>query len=61
VTFRVEAIEQTSYATHRFARHQQTWYRRFPDVRWFDAGDEQLTERVSNAVQSLLDDGAHSD
>ncbi len=49
-----EAIEQTSYATHRFARHQQTWYRRFEGVQWFDAGDEGLVEQVAGAVAALL-------
>jgi tRNA dimethylallyltransferase len=51
-----EAIERTCYATHRYARHQQTWYRRFEGVRWFDAGDEGLVERVSDAVGVLVDD-----
>lgn len=50
-----EAIERTSYATHRYARHQQTWYRRFEDVHWFDAGDERLVERVSDAVEDLVE------
>ncbi|MEZ4522012.1 MAG: tRNA (adenosine(37)-N6)-dimethylallyltransferase MiaA [Thermomicrobiales bacterium] len=51
-----EAIAQTSYATHRFARHQQTWYRRFEGVQWFDAEDEGLVERVSDVVDSLVGD-----
>lgn len=49
-----EAIEQTSYATHRFARHQQTWYRRFEGVQWFDVGDAGLVEQVSHVVGNLM-------
>ena len=49
-----EAIEQTSYATHRYARHQQTWYRRFEGVRWFDAGEEGFAEAVVAGVSELL-------
>ena len=50
-----EAIERTQFATHRFARQQRTWYRRFEGVRWFDAKDEELVERVGDAVGELLD------
>ena len=49
-----EAIERTQHATHRFARHQQTWYRRFEGVRWFDAGDEELAIRVAHEIDKLL-------
>jgi tRNA dimethylallyltransferase len=49
-----EAIERTRYANHRYARHQQTWYRRFPDVHWFDAGDDGLVVAVSSAIRDLV-------
>ncbi|CAN5787754.1 tRNA (adenosine(37)-N6)-dimethylallyltransferase MiaA [soil metagenome] len=49
-----EAIERTSFATHRYARHQQTWYRRFADVHWFDAGDEGHVDAVVAEVDELL-------
>jgi tRNA dimethylallyltransferase len=34
-----EAEEQTVRATRRFARRQESWFRRDPRVRWLDAGD----------------------
>ena len=49
-----EAVERTQFATHRFARQQRTWYRRFEGVRWFDAGDEELVEAVEVEVRKLL-------
>lgn len=31
------AVEETTKATRRYAKRQETWFRREPDVRWFDA------------------------
>jgi tRNA dimethylallyltransferase len=33
-----EAREETAKATRRFARRQESWFRRDPRVRWLDAG-----------------------
>ena len=41
------AIEETVRATRHFAKRQSTWFRREPDVAWFDAGDAgMLLSRV---------------
>jgi len=38
---RNEAIESTARMTRRYAKRQMTWFRREPDVRWFQAfGDD---------------------
>ncbi len=34
------AVEETIRATRRFAKRQETWFRKEPDVTWFDARDE---------------------
>jgi len=34
-----EAVEDTIGATRRYAKRQLTWFRRDPDVAWFDASD----------------------
>jgi tRNA dimethylallyltransferase len=34
-----EARDETVRATRRFARRQESWFRRDPRVRWLDAGD----------------------
>ncbi|MDE0196733.1 MAG: tRNA (adenosine(37)-N6)-dimethylallyltransferase MiaA [Caldilineaceae bacterium] len=31
------AVERIQIETHRFVRHQYTWFRRIPDIHWFDA------------------------
>ena len=41
------AVEATVRATRRFVRRQRSWFRRDPRVRWFDAADPNLLERVS--------------
>jgi tRNA dimethylallyltransferase len=43
------AIEETLRATRRFAKRQETWFRKEPEVVWFDAGDlEVAVSEVSN-------------
>ena len=37
-----EAREETVKATRRFARRQESWFRRDPRVRWLDATAETL-------------------
>jgi tRNA dimethylallyltransferase len=34
-----QAVEETIRATRRFAKRQLTWFRKEPDVSWFDAQD----------------------
>jgi tRNA dimethylallyltransferase len=34
-----QAVEETIRATRRFAKRQLTWFRKEPDVAWFDAQD----------------------
>ncbi|THE07478.1 tRNA (adenosine(37)-N6)-dimethylallyltransferase MiaA [Microbacterium oleivorans] len=33
-----EAIAETQALTRRYARRQVSWFRRYPDIRWVDAG-----------------------
>lgn len=44
-----EAVEQINTATWRFSRKQMTWYKRFPQIRWFDVeeGDDLEEKAVS--------------
>ena len=48
-----EAIERTCYATHRFARHQATWYRRFDRVQWFDVEEDGVVKKVATEIETL--------
>jgi len=45
-----EAKEKMKFATHRYIRHQYTWFRRDPSIIWLDATDPALEEK---AVQEI--------
>ncbi len=41
-----QAREETARATRRFARRQESWFRRDPRVTWLDAGDDLLVRAL---------------
>jgi len=41
-----EAISQTQALTRRYARRQMSWFKRYPHIRWFQAGGANLAERM---------------
>ena len=43
------AVERIQIETHRFVRHQYTWFRRLPEVHWFD-----LTEAPQPNIRNLV-------
>jgi tRNA dimethylallyltransferase len=45
-----EAREETVRATRRFARRQESWFRRDPRVRWLDASGTLLVNRALHIV-----------
>lgn len=49
-----EAIERMKFDTHRFARHQYTWFRRDPDIQWFDIGDPEYYSKARERVLPFL-------
>ena len=48
-----EARDDTVRATRRFARRQESWFRRDPRVRWLDAADPELPERAVSIVGEM--------
>ncbi len=48
-----EASERTVRATRRFARRQESWFRRDGRVRWLDADDPGLVEAALGLVRDL--------
>lgn len=45
------AVEAIKVATRNFAKHQRTWFRRFPGVRWIDlAGAESPSQTASRIL-----------
>jgi len=51
-----QAVEETIRATRRFAKRQSTWFRREPDVVWFEAQDPDAT--LSRVLDFLKNPGA---
>jgi tRNA dimethylallyltransferase len=56
-----EAIESTCFATHRYVRHQETWFRRFEDVVCLDSSDPSTRETAARLVVEFLSGLAGSD
>lgn len=48
-----EAIERIQIETHRFVRHQYTWFRRMPDVHWFDVSESPQAAIMELAARFL--------
>lgn len=46
-----QAIEQTIIQTRKFARRQISWFKRDPLIKWFDAQDEQIFEKVIRLIK----------
>lgn len=49
------AVEETVQATRRFAKRQETWFRKEPDVTWFPAQD--LAGRTAQIVEHVMRSG----
>jgi tRNA dimethylallyltransferase len=50
-----EAIERTRFMIHKYVRHQETWFRRFEGVRWFDSSEPEFENSALSAVRAFLD------
>jgi len=52
-----EAVERIKFETHRFARHQASWFRRDDeDIVWFDMGEEGVETAVISYVRQWLEE-----
>lgn len=50
-----DAVADTVKATRRFAKRQETWFRREPDVIWFSA--QNLDRRISHILEHVKHSG----
>jgi tRNA dimethylallyltransferase len=50
-----DAVETTCNATHRYVRHQETWFRRFSDIHWLDASDPEVETSAIGLVSTFLE------
>lgn len=48
------AIERTCFATHRYVRHQETWFRRFENVHWLDSANPVFVDEALARVEAFL-------
>ena len=46
------AIEQTAALTRRYARRQVGWFRRYPDVSWFEHDDPRWVDVALASIAS---------
>jgi tRNA dimethylallyltransferase len=49
-----EAIARTCFIIHRYVRHQQTWFRRFDGVQWFDSSELGYQTRALDFARRFL-------
>ncbi len=49
-----EARDETVKATRRFARRQESWFRRDPRVRWLDASGSCLLDEALHLVPTMI-------
>ncbi len=53
------AIEKIKINTRRLGKHQRTWFRRMPHIRWFEVtpetGAEELAEEAAGVITSWLE------
>jgi len=49
-----DAVEQIKILTRRFAKHQRTWYRKFPMAKWVDVAAKESKASIAQRVLELL-------
>lgn len=49
-----EAIEEIKIQTRRLAKHQRTWFRKFPMTRWVDAGSDEPGSSIAERIWDVL-------
>ena len=49
-----DAIARTCFIIHRYVRHQQTWFRRFDGVHWFDSSVVGWQDDAIESVRTHL-------
>ena len=49
-----DAIKRTCFIIHRYVRHQQTWFRTFVGVNWFDSSVDGWQDAAVDSVERFL-------
>lgn len=45
-----DAVERIKINSRHLAKHQRTWMRRMPGIKWVDVADDETAEQVANRV-----------
>ncbi|GAA1795445.1 tRNA (adenosine(37)-N6)-dimethylallyltransferase MiaA [Nocardioides hankookensis] len=56
-----EARDRTVFATRRFARRQDGWFRKDPRIAWLRYDDPELVEHALSKIGRVLEDGSPPD
>lgn len=51
-----EARQRAKFDVHAYIRRQQTWFKRDPEIRWFDISQPNFDAEVSFLVESILNE-----
>ena len=49
-----EAVEQIKIQTRRLAKHQRTWFRKYPMTRWLDIADDEPVSSIADRLYELI-------
>ena len=49
-----DAIQRAKYDLHSYVRRQQTWFKRIPEIIWFDISDKNFSQKVFDTVESYI-------
>lgn len=52
-----DAVQQIKHETHRYVRHQSTWFRKMKDIHWFDL-EEVAHDEIVAMVAAFLSEQA---
>lgn len=49
-----DAVEQIKIHTRRLAKHQRTWFRKFPTTNWIDAAESDSPDSIVDRLKSAI-------
>ncbi len=51
-----EAVERIKINSRQFAKHQRTWFRKFPMARWVEVAPEEPADFLSRRLLELIEE-----
>ncbi len=52
-----EAVAKIKTETHRFVRHQTTWFRKMDNIHWYDMDDDPMAQ-ISETIRTFIASGS---